>query len=993
MLRHSRRFVALTLFFMLIAGLLLSSDRFRRESAKPDATIGIQPQSTVRDIATAPAMSIAATSLPILASSDARSFSANVEPPVRDPRSRWSNPAKVVEVQFPLNFSEAVRVRSGEVDVRATPLGASANSVAEAQNDGSLIYRDAFPGCDVQYKSSLYKTEEFIIVRDKSALTDPANETGEWSWQLDLGNGASALKPRLTPAHTIELCDKAGVPRLRINAPDGKDADGRLLRAGKQLAYSVAGDRLTCRADLSGCAYPVVVDPTWSSTGTLAQSTTFEHPALRLGDGSVLVIHVDGSCERFNMSTKVWQATGSVGISRGGCSALVMLDGKVLLAGGLGGMRRCDLYDPATGAWSTMGMLNIGRFVCSMALLVDGRVLICGGSIDSGNASTIITSSELYDPGTNIWTATGNLTVPRARLTTFTLADGSVLACGGHDYNGNGYDSTERYNPTTETWSSSTMLTTSRRGSRSVALPDGRIILIGGNNPTSGIEDAEIRNPASGIWTPLVTVRGNVAAAWISGYSRLLVSGGSPSVNCDLVDLSQLTKVPTQPMSDTRGNHVSIAISSFQTLSFGSGNSTPGDTCEIYDASPHCIPQSISTHGNTAKTIVLSADSITGSVVYQMEQNPSQGTLSGIASDLTYTPNVGFLGSDLFTFKVNDGVNQSPAVSVSITVTNSDPSVFASASPTTIAVGESVAFVAMGNDPDADPLQYSWNFDNGNVSSVQNPSQSYTSVGTYTATVTAVDPFGAKETSSIVIKVGHLPVPRFTTSEVTGFAGLPLTFDASLSTDPENAVVSYSWNFGDGSPIGSGQVISRTYAADGAYSVSLTVTDADGLTSTTSRQIVILPADQVGLFNSSIEYKVKWDRSKTDADTLSVEADVNVGDAVIADGTPVAIEIAGQRFEATLDAKLRAKSVNDSWQVKANTRKQSAGELSLKFKAKKASLGLGFNQAGAVGEGEVVTLEIPLRLEIAGRVFEVQLDSSFKFSKDWKKAVGEGEGP
>ena len=46
----------------------------------------------------------------------------------------------------------------------------------------------------------------------------------------------------MTPAFTIELCDSGGVPRLRINAPFGKDADGKLLRVG-------AGERLKLNLD------------------------------------------------------------------------------------------------------------------------------------------------------------------------------------------------------------------------------------------------------------------------------------------------------------------------------------------------------------------------------------------------------------------------------------------------------------------------------------------------------------------------------------------------------------------------------------------------------------------------------------------------------------------------------------------------------------------------------------------------------------------------
>ena len=63
---------------------------------------------------------------------------------------------------------------------------------------------------------------------------------------------------------------------------------------------------------------------------------------------------------------------------------------------------------------------------------------------------------------------------------------------------------------------------------------------------------------------------------------------------------------------------------------------------------------------------------------------------------------------------------------------------------------------------------------------------------------------------------------------------------------------------------------------------------------------------------------------------------------------------------------------------------------------KKTSLGLNFNEAGAVAEGEdgdLVELDIPVKIEIAGRSFDLLIASEFKFSKNGTRANGSGEGP
>src|SRR5690349_9136826 len=61
----------------------------------------------------------------------------------------------------------------------------------------------------------------------------------------------------------------------------------------------------------------------------------------------------------------------------------------------------------ADGAtWTFTGSLNTARFLHTATLLPNGVVLVAGG-LDNGFHAT--SSSELYDPASGIWTATGNL--------------------------------------------------------------------------------------------------------------------------------------------------------------------------------------------------------------------------------------------------------------------------------------------------------------------------------------------------------------------------------------------------------------------------------------------------------------------------------------------------------------------------------------------------------------------------------------------------------
>ena len=67
---------------------------------------------------------------------------------------------------------------------------------------------------------------------------------------------------------------------------------------------------------------------------------------------------------------------------------------------------------------------------------------------------------------------------------------------------------------------------------------------------------------------------------------------------------------------------------------------------------------------------------------------------------------------------------------------------------------------------------------------------------------------------------------------------LACSFDGSGSSD-DGSIVSYSWNFGDGTPAGSGVNPNHNYSAGGTYSVILTVTDNLGATGTTSQNVSV----------------------------------------------------------------------------------------------------------------------------------------------------------
>ena len=85
---------------------------------------------------------------------------------------------------------------------------------------------------------------------------------------------------------------------------------------------------------------------------------------------------------------------------------------------------------------------------------------------------------------------------------------------------------------------------------------------------------------------------------------------------------------------------------------------------------PVANDQSVTTAEDTAKAITLTATDVDGdALTYTVVTQPSHGTLTGIAPNLTYTPDANYYGTDSFTFKANDGTDDSNIATVRIIVT------------------------------------------------------------------------------------------------------------------------------------------------------------------------------------------------------------------------------------------------------------------------------------------------------------------------------------
>ncbi len=133
------------------------------------------------------------------------------------------------------------------------------------------------------------------------------------------------------------------------------------------------------------------------------------------------------------------------------------------------------------------------------------------------------------------------------------------------------------------------------------------------------------------------------------------------------------------------------------------------------------------------------------------------------------------------------------------------------------------------SDPDGSIASWEW-FDEADelIATGETPTVGF-AVGEHLVTLEVTDDDGATDTDTTTVSVleNQSPTATFTHD----CSGLTCDFDGTGSSDPDGEIVEYDWDFGDGNT-DTGATPSHTYAEEGTYTVTLTVTDNGGATDT-----------------------------------------------------------------------------------------------------------------------------------------------------------------
>ena len=195
------------------------------------------------------------------------------------------------------------------------------------------------------------------------------------------------------------------------------------------------------------------------------------------------------------------------------------------------------------------------------------------------------------------------------------------------------------------------------------------------------------------------------------------------------------------------------------------------------------------TSGNTPLTVAFTAAATGGTAPYAYSWNFGDGS----AASTTQSPSHIYTaaGSYTATLTVTDAASPAHVTTstqaITVSGTGSPLSATAAGTPTSGQIPLTTNFTgsAAGGTP---PYAYSWNFGDGSAASTtQNPSHTYASVGSYTATLTVTDSASPAHTASSTVAITADPIASSPPGPPTGLVASAGTNQVTLSwTAPSN---------------------------------------------------------------------------------------------------------------------------------------------------------------------------------------------------------------
>jgi hypothetical protein len=294
----------------------------------------------------------------------------------------------------------------------------------------------------------------------------------------------------------------------------------------------------------------------------------------------------------------------------------LLQDSTVLIAGGEADAKSAMIYDPSSNSIVRTIPMTANRCQHTATVLQDGSIFMAGGGSIGMGTSSILSTTEIYDPVTQSFKAGPALPRPTFAHQSILLEDGRVLIVGGTDGVQRFYECLV-FDPRNMTIKTAASLADARISHRLVRLPDGTVLIIAGGSSGATLL-IESFNPA----TDTLRQAGNLLyphvhpIVYLRPDGKVLIAGDMPSLSNYQRHVSEVFDPSSGISSDGpdmfwgRGNGLLVDLDNGKFITTG-GNHIGG--IELYDSMANRFSPVASTH--QAPFVVTSSLRLSGSKV------------------------------------------------------------------------------------------------------------------------------------------------------------------------------------------------------------------------------------------------------------------------------------------------------------------------------------------------------------------------------------------